>query len=147
MTEPDARAARMAGANVEAVQAIYAAFGRGDVQAILDRLAPDVTWTEVGRPGDYPAFGARTGHAQVLEFFHHVAATADFTDFEVASIDAAGDKVFVEGRNARVMKATGRIAESPWLHVFTFEDGKVARFVDYIDTAVVAEAYGAERAP
>src|SRR4051812_2324780 len=127
--------------NVTTGQGIYAGFGRGDVEAILARLSPEVDWREVGRLEDCPAFGPRKGHAEVVEFFQAVAGTADFTAFEVHSIDAGGDKVFVEGRNARVMKASGKSAESPWLHVFTFEDGKVARFADYIDTAAVAEAY------
>ena len=30
--------------NVQAVQDIYAAFGRGDIPGIVERLAPDVTW-------------------------------------------------------------------------------------------------------
>ena len=35
-------------ANVAAVEAIYAAFGRGDVPSILERLADDVRWDDWG---------------------------------------------------------------------------------------------------
>ena len=131
----------MSQSNIDAVQEIYAAFGRGDLPAILERLSPEVDWREVGRESDFPAFRHCKGHEEVVSFFQQVAGTADFTAFEVESICASGDKVFVEGSNERVMKATGKTAASPWLHIFTFEDGKVARFVDYIDTAAVAEAY------
>jgi ketosteroid isomerase-like protein len=34
--------------NMERVQQMYAAFGRGDVPAILNALAPDATWTVQG---------------------------------------------------------------------------------------------------
>jgi ketosteroid isomerase-like protein len=38
--------------NVESVQAIYDAFGRGDVAVILDHLADDVRWDQ-----DAPGYG------------------------------------------------------------------------------------------
>ncbi len=131
----------MGQANLAAEQEIYAAFGRGDLPAILDRLAEDIDWREVGRPGDYPPFGPRRGKAEVAAFFGQVAETAEFSDFAVDEIDACGDKVFVLGRNTRAMKRSGRTVESAWIQVFTFEDGKVTRFIEFIDTAAVAEAY------
>ncbi len=33
-----------ADANVKTIQAIYEAFGRGDVDAVLDRLTDDIDW-------------------------------------------------------------------------------------------------------
>lgn len=131
----------MSEANLAAVQAIYAAFGRGDVEALLDAMTDDVEWREVGRPSDFPAFGDRRGKAEVANFLRFVGESADFTAFEVGAMDAAGDKVFVTGFNSRVFKRTGKTAAAEWCQIFTFREGKVARFIEYIDTAPIAEAY------
>jgi ketosteroid isomerase-like protein len=38
--------------NVETVQALYDAFGRGDIPAILDMLADDIQWDQ-----EAPSYG------------------------------------------------------------------------------------------
>ena len=35
---------------VEFVQSLYAAFGRGDLETIIQAVSRDVEWREVGRP-------------------------------------------------------------------------------------------------
>jgi ketosteroid isomerase-like protein len=39
----------MSATNIAFVQSLYAAFGRGDIKAVIAGLAPDVDWTVNGR--------------------------------------------------------------------------------------------------
>ena len=71
----------MTAANIAHIQSMYAAFGRGDVAAILAGVTPDIDWQTVGRQKDFPTLGARKGVAQVQEFFQLVGEHEDFSDF------------------------------------------------------------------
>jgi uncharacterized protein len=65
--------------NIETVQEMYAAFGRGDVPAILEHLADDVRWDHwpdgsgAQRRG-VPWLAARTGRDEVAGFFESLSA-------------------------------------------------------------------------
>ena len=41
------------------------------------------------------------------------------------------------------IKATNRDVGSDWAHVWTFKDGKITRFREYVDIAVVSKAHKA----
>ena len=125
------------------VQDAYAAFGRGDIPAILGTLAPDVTWEVVGREGDYPTFGARRGPEGAQAFFQALGETEDISEFTPLSVHAAGDTVLAQGHVTFKLKTNGRPLAYDWAHVFTFRDGKVASFREFYDTAAVVEAYRA----
>lgn len=56
---------------------------------------------------------------------------------------AAADNVIVLGRTLARVKSTGKKFDSEWIHVFTFKDGKLERFQEFYDTAVIVEAFAA----
>lgn len=122
------------------VQDAYAAFGRGDVPAILAALAPDVSWDLVGEAGAYPTFGPQSGVEGALAFFQALGAHQDFSLFEPQIFHVAGDTVFVQGREAFTVKATGKSVATSWMHVFTIRDGKIAAFREFTDTAQIVAA-------
>jgi uncharacterized protein len=129
-------------ANEQVVLRLYAAFGQGDMQGIMDVLAEDVDWLFVGRPEDVPFAGQRHGHEQMKEFFGIVGETAgeiyEFGPREVMSFD---DKVLVLGHERVRVRATGRVFETDWAHLFTVHDGKIVRLREFYDTATMAEAF------
>ena len=131
----------MSNANIALVQDLYAAFGRGDVADIIASLAPDVHWESGGRASDFPTFGPRKGPSEVQAFFGQVAENLDFSDFTPREFCSSGDKVFVPGFYAATMRKSGKSAACEWVHVFTLRDGKVVRFREFTDTALLAEAY------
>jgi len=55
-------------ANAELIIGCYDAFARGDVQATLAALAPDIFWHV---PGRGPLSRDYRGHPEVLGFFGH----------------------------------------------------------------------------
>ena len=127
-------------ANLQTVQEIYAAFGRGDIPSILSRLSEDVEWGVTG-PAQTSYAGRRRGHEQVIQFFTVLSQTVEVQRFEPGEFIAQGDQVVVLGDERLLVKATGRTAENTWVMVFTLRDGRVTRFREYDDTAAVAAAF------
>ena len=131
----------MSEANIATVQSLYAAFGRGEIETVVEGCLPDVSWTCGGRKEDYPPFGARKGADAVRDFFRDVAEVQEFTEFSPREFYADRDKVFVLGRYAMTVKKTGKQVASEWVHIFTFRAGRVSEFREFTDTAAFAAAY------
>jgi ketosteroid isomerase-like protein len=124
--------------NAETVAEIYAAFGRGDVPAVLARLAPDVAWESwtdnFAQRGGVPYLLPRTGREDVAGFFAELA-TMTVLDFAVLDVIGTGRQVAAEVRASFALPAGGRFADEE-LHLWTFDDsGLVSRFRHYVDTA------------
>jgi uncharacterized protein len=126
--------------NKRAVQAIFEAFGRGDIPAVLEHVSEDVTWKAPG-PEVVTYFGDRRGHAGATEFFVQLGTNVDFEHFEPGAFVAEGDKVVVLGRERGRVKGTGKTFDNEWALVFTFDGGKVSAFQCYENTAAIAEAF------
>ena len=127
--------------NVKSVQNIFAAFGRGDIPAVLSALTADVEWTVSG-PQAVAFSGTRRGRDQVMQFFVTLGQTVEIQAFEPREFIAQGDAVVVIGMERLRFQATGRVGENHWVMVFTFQDGQVVRFREYDDTYVLAAAAG-----
>src|SRR5262245_48634833 len=81
--------------NLEIAQGIYAAYGRGDMQFILDHVDDDVSWgIESAAAGEVAPHGVRRGKPGVVAFFEAWAATATFHTFAPRDFVAVGDHVF-----------------------------------------------------
>ena len=127
--------------NKRVVQAIFEAFGRGDVPGVLTHLSEDVTWKAPG-PEVVPYFGDRRGHAGATEFFVQLGTNVDFESFEPGVFVAEGDRVVALGRERVKVRGTGKSFDNDWALVFTFAGGKVTDFQIYENTSAIAEAFG-----
>ena len=128
--------------NVQVVQQAYAAFGRGDVDGILDVCADNVVWEGViGASANVPHAGIRHGKAEVREFFQQVAESITFQRFEPREFIAQGDRVVVLGSYAGTANPTGKTMESDWVMVFRLNGGKVSEFREFTDSAKLNAAY------
>jgi uncharacterized protein len=126
--------------NVRLVQQAYEAFGRGDIQGVLGTLSEQVEW-RTPKPEGAPFGGDYRGRGEVARFFSEMQQSEEVTRFEPREFIAQGDKVVALGMYASTIRSTGRKAESEWVHVFTFRDGKVVKFQEYFDTAAAVSAY------
>ena len=134
--------------NTQTVQEIYAAFGAGDIDAILGRLAGDVRW-EHWRGGSgaqrhgVPWLLARTGPAEVAEFFASLAALEIHAFTPAALLEGDGAVAGVISLDATV-KATGERIRDDEIHLWHFDaDGRVTAFRHFVDTAKHVEAFAA----
>lgn len=126
--------------NVQVVRDLFAAYKRGDIDAILNGLTEDVTW-EMPGPPHVPAAGRRFGPGQVEDFFGTLRTTIDRLVVEPREFIAQGDKVAVIGHSAGRAKSTGREYVTDFVMVFTMRGGKVAEFREYLDTAALGAAF------
>jgi len=120
--------------NVQLIQELYAAFGRGDVPAILDQLTDDVVWYDPGPP-EVPHAGAYSGREGVGRFFARTDETLEIDEFAPTEFLAQGDRVVVLGSLHARVKETGRSYDNEWAMVWTLRDGEVAGWQIYEDTA------------
>ncbi len=121
------------------VTAIYEAFGRGDIPAIVEQVSDDVQWEawadNTAQKADVPWLLPRHGKAGVLEFFRVVAATLDIQEFNVLSIMAGGHQVSAEFVITAKVNGKGTYRDEE-MHLWTFDEaGKVTRLRHYLDTA------------
>ena len=129
--------------NTKAVQDAYAAFGRGDVPAILASLSDDVVWMGVYGTGKHvPTSGERRGKAAVGEFFTQVAQTVTFSRFEPREFIATGDKVVALGHYTATTPI-GKGFDSDFAMVFTFRNGKIVAYQEFCNSAAIDAAYAA----
>jgi ketosteroid isomerase-like protein len=127
--------------NLAAAKALYDAFGRGDVQAILDGCSPNIVWHSGGTREDFPVFGVRKGLDGVKSFFKDVAENNQFSKFEPREFLVSGDKVVVIGFYAMKQAKTGKALESDWAHIFTFSGGKLVAWRELNDSTAFYKAY------
>ena len=127
--------------NTEIVKGMYEAFGRGDIEGILNKLTDDVVWLSSPESKTIPTGGTFRGRAGVANFFQKVAATIDFDAFMPEKYVEQGDIVVALGSYAGRSKPLNKKFSSPWAMVFTFRGGKLAHFEEHYDSEAVAAAF------
>jgi len=125
--------------NIQTAKDGYAAFSRGDMAGILAQLDENIEWIAPEVPG-MTAGGKKHGHEGVLDFFHAVNECWEFQAFEPREFIAKGDVLVVEGYYRAKARKTGLVAESHWVMIWRFRNGKCAHFQEYTDTAALAKA-------
>jgi ketosteroid isomerase-like protein len=123
----------------QTVQELYAAFGRGDLPAILAKLSDDVVWESEGTE-IISISGIRHGIKETTGFFEALAADHANPQLTISDYVASGDTVMTLGRYRAIMKGTGKLWDSPIAHYFKFRDGKVIRYVGLANTAAAVDA-------
>jgi ketosteroid isomerase-like protein len=114
--------------NVKTIQAVYEAFGRGDLPAILDALTDDVDWASSVSSTEVPWWGVRHGKDEVTDFFVKLAESTEVLEFTTLEIMGEGDTVLTVVRYRVKARATGREAEMLLHHYWKFRDGKIAYY-------------------
>lgn len=129
--------------NTAVVEGMFNAFAGADLPGILEVLAPDVDWIFEG-PAAIPYAGSWKGENGVMGFLTAMVGTLDMPVFIQESVIAQGDQVVNTGRFSGTVKATGKSFDCACTHVLTLQGGKVTRFLDFADTALIAAAYTAD---
>jgi ketosteroid isomerase-like protein len=116
--------------NVATVNGAYEAFGRGDIAAVIDLLADDVEWSS---PLTLPHGGQFKGKDGVGQFFQGIGGLWAGLQLEVHGVSALDGDSVVGVVTARGELSSGGAAGYGAAHVFTFANGKVVRFREYVD--------------
>lgn len=128
--------------NAERIRAVYDAFGRGDVPAVLGSFDPEIVWMEAEN-FKYADRNPYRGPQAVAEgVFMRIAQDLDNFRVNVEEIIDGGDTVVALGRYTGSGKRTGQPLNAQFVHVWRLRDGKVVRFQQYADTAQLARVIG-----
>ncbi|WLI89308.1 nuclear transport factor 2 family protein [Massilia sp. R2A-15] len=122
------------------IMSAYQLYKQKDIKGILALCKDDVEW--VGPEVEsLPFAGNYSGRAAVGDFFTKLDQSMEPLKFEPETFIAEGDKVVVIGSGRWHVKTTGVDYDSPWVHIFTVRDGKIARFEQHTNTAVAEAAF------
>jgi ketosteroid isomerase-like protein len=128
------------GKNVETARGIYEDFAKGDVEAVLGAMDPNIDWA-------YPEgamYRTQVGPQAVAEnvFAAVVKEIPDFTVTVDEYVDG-GDVVCTIGRYGGTGAETGQSLTNDFVHVMRFgADGKLVRWQEYTDTATLHQVFG-----
>lgn len=124
--------------NLNIIQGAYEAFAKGDVPAVLGLMDANIVWKEAD---GFPLAGTYHGPQGVLEgVFMRLGAEWDGFVVAPAEFIDGGDTIVVVGKYSGTYKATGKSFQADFAHVWKLRDGKVVRFVQYVDTLLVHQA-------
>ena len=127
--------------NVAKVKEAYEAFKKGNIQAVLATMAEDIDWFTPGPNELIPFVGHYKGRSAVAKFFESLAASEEVLAFEPHDFVSEGDSVVACLRYRARVRKTGKEYEDEGVHIFHFRDGKIAKFREYLNTWLMAEAY------
>ena len=130
--------------NVGLVHASYAAFERGDLDAALAPFADTVLWEQaqgLAHGGTYH------GLDEVRRSVFDPLDREWWSSFSARPSDLldAGDSIVVVGRYEGVARGTGSVLDVPFVHIWTFREGRAVRFRQFLDTAGWNEALATSR--
>ena len=125
--------------NLEIVKRSYAAFGRGDMSAVLADMDEGIEWQQAQ---GLPHGGTYRGIAEVRANVFDPLDRDWWSEFtaELGELLDAGDEIVVLGRYRGVAQGTGKVLDVPFVHVWSLRDGKAWRFRQFLDTAGWIEA-------
>ncbi len=122
--------------NKALIAQIYAAMGKGEIQPLLDHLCEDVEWTHQIDPRLARFGGTHRGIAAVERNFLNINAVMPPILIEGLEMTAEDERVSVICRIART-RPDAKAVSTRSSHHFTFRDGKIATFLEILDTAEV----------
>ncbi len=118
----------------EVVQAMYAAYGSGDMEALKDTLSDDIQWIYHGTD-EIEHSGIYKGKKGVTEFFSDVNAHIDYLDFQPNQFIAEGNIVVVLGNEKQKIKKNGETLEQEWVQVYTVKGELITRMEEFSNTS------------
>ena len=130
--------------NVETVRRGFAAFNRGDIDALLEALDPDVEW----HPLFQVLFGGREatvyrGHEGYREFQRETnEAFAEQPQVELSEIRDLGEQLIAVGRLRARGRESGAQTDTSIVWLIEVMNGKAVRVHEDLDLKEALEAAG-----
>lgn len=127
--------------NQQKIEAMYVAFGQGNIPFILESVSENFTWTDPSDPAIVPHGGTYTGRDEFPLFFQRLGGHTTTTRFEVDGYVSEGNTVCALGKHGVTVNATGKSSVIDWVMVWQFEEGIPVRGRNYYDTVSLNEAF------
>jgi ketosteroid isomerase-like protein len=112
--------------NIKRIRAVYEAFGKGDVGAIVDAVTDDVDWASDTNSTAAPWYGVRHGKDGVASFFEAFGSAMEVAEFTPLTFAGNEDAVLTVVHFRAKSRSTGKEIDMNLHHYFRFRDGKVS---------------------
>jgi ketosteroid isomerase-like protein len=129
----------MAQDNVDVVQGVWDAFGRGDIDSILETIAPSA---ETRVPESLPWGGTYTGPEGFQDFLAKLDASFEVFSATPQKVLGADDNHVVVLAKTKGRTKAGGTVEGTTVWIYQLRDGKIADAESFGDTAQVLESLG-----
>ena len=128
----------MTNSNLPLIDDLYAAFRAADYEAFTQLCHPDLEWIQ---NEGFPYGGHHHGPSEVIAgVFETLTRHWDGFRFDVQETLDAGDHVVVLGAYEGRHRESGKAFRADTAHVFDIDGGRVRRFRQFTDTALVQAA-------
>ena len=126
--------------NKQIITNMFAEISKGNAAAFMDVMADDIKYTLQGRT---KFSGTMNGKQQVMEKLLGPLGAALESGIAITPYDfiAEGDYVVMLS-NGKATTKSGKGYNNSYCHVFKVVGGKVKEINEYLDTALVDEAFG-----
>ena len=126
--------------DAEAVRRAFEGVRRGDLATLIELLAADVVYRLIGSTAVSGTYRGRD--AVVARLFTPLgAALAAPLRFEIEGLLSDGDRVVMQATGHTTLRS-GAPYNNTYCMVFRFAGGRVAEVAEYLDTQLVARAFG-----
>ena len=116
----------------------YLASAAGDLAALRETLAPDVEWTEMA---GFPLAGTyRTPEGVTTYVMEALGREWEGWTAHDDTYVVDGERVVVLARYTATNRATGKALDCRVAHSFVVRAGRIVRFEQFVDTALVRDA-------
>ncbi|MEP7242721.1 MAG: nuclear transport factor 2 family protein [Gammaproteobacteria bacterium] len=126
--------------DLKVIETLYAAFEKGDVEAIVALMDDSVEWVAPG-PAIIPFAGTFKGKEGIRRFFTMAVERLEVRDQKVTGFLSKRGLVAALGFEDMLVKSTGKTYRSNWVHLYTLRHGKIVKFEEFVDTAAQAAAF------
>ncbi len=127
--------------NADIIRGLYESFARGDVPAVLGAFHDNISWTEAE---GFMYGGTYHGPNAVLEnvFMKLGTEWEGFAAVPSRIVDGGDGIVASFGTYSGKYLKTDKSISVPFAHEWEVRDGKIVKFTQYTDTAVIARDLG-----
>ncbi len=110
------------------VEAVYEAFGQGDLEGVLAQLDAGVEWRLAEGHPFSPTGEAWVGHDAVEKFLAWAGAEWDRFGVTLTALHDAGDTVVAEVRYSGTFRPTGRQLDAQGCHIWSLQEARSRDF-------------------
>ena len=127
--------------NGEIIKGVYDAFATGDVPGVLGAFDENIEWTEAE---GFMYSGTFNGPNGVLSgvFMRLATEWEGFSAVPNKIVDGGDDNVVSIGTYSGKYLKTGKSTTVPFAHEWELRGGKIVKFRQHTDTAVIARDLG-----
>jgi ketosteroid isomerase-like protein len=126
--------------NLQIVQKIYQAFGRGDVPGILELVTDDVDFG-IDAKTNVPWHGVGKGKAFAAKFFENLGRECEFSRFEPHGFIAGEDGVACLVSFDVTIRRNGNKATLEDIHYFKMRGDRIVKWRGTEDTATTRDLW------